>query len=144
MSNTVCGGRVGSTGKKICVSSDCSNAAHRGAPAPEFLLSRNSTEGQLFICVPNVGDSQKAEVYAAPVMSAVGLGSQLQSMMTDKALVATWEGVLEASSGEVLTDVADVTDRLCRGADDLHMGLTTKKKPRFSPSGDRAFSKANW
>ena len=106
------------TGKKICISSDCSNAAHRGAPAPEFLLSRNSTEGQLFICVPNVGDSQKAEVYAAPVMSAVGLGSQLQSMMTDKASVVTWEGVFEASSGEVLTDLADVTDRLRCGADD--------------------------
>jgi hypothetical protein len=36
-------------------------------------------------------------------MLAVGLGSQLQSIMTDKASVATWEGVLEASSGEVMT-----------------------------------------
>ena len=56
--------------------------------------------------------------------------------MTDKASVATSEGVFEASCGEVLTDVADLTDRLRRGADDLHMGLTTKKKPRFSPSGE--------
>ena len=103
MSNTVCGGCVGLTGKKICISSTCGITARRGAPAPEFLLARNSTEGQLFIGVPNVGDSQKAEVYAAPVMSAVGLGSQLQSIMTDKASVATWEGVLEASSGEVMT-----------------------------------------
>jgi hypothetical protein len=57
-------------------------------------------------------------------------------MMTDKASVATSEGVFEASSGEVLTDVADLTDRLRRGADDLHMGLTRKKKPRFSPLGE--------
>jgi len=56
--------------------------------------------------------------------------------MTDKALVATWEGVFEASSVEVLTDVAEVTDRLRRGAEDLQMGLTAKKKPRFSPSGE--------
>jgi len=33
----------------------------------QFLLARNLTKGQLFIGVPNVGDSQKAEVYAAPV-----------------------------------------------------------------------------
>jgi len=55
-------------------------------------------------------------------------------MRTDKASVAMWEGVFEVSSGEVLTDVANVTDQLRCGADDLHMGLTTKKKPRSSPS----------
>jgi len=55
-------------------------------------------------------------------------------MRTDKASVAMWEGVFKVSSGEVLTDVANVTDQLRCGADDLHMGLTTKKKPRSSPS----------
>jgi hypothetical protein len=78
------------------------------------------------------GDWQNEEVYAAPVMSAISLGLQLQSMMTDKASVATWEGVFEASSVEV----AEVTNCLRRGAEDLHMGLTAKKKPRFSPSGE--------
>jgi hypothetical protein len=136
MSNNVCGGRVGSTGKKICISSSCRIMAHRGAPAPEFLSAWNSTKGQLFISVPNAGDSQKEEVYATPVMSASGLGVQLQSMITDKASVATWEGVFKAASVEVMTDAAEVTDRLRRGAEDLHMGLTAKKKPRFSPSGE--------
>jgi len=75
-------------------------------------------------------------VYATPVMLASGLGVQLQSMMTDKASVATWEGVVEAASVEVLTDVAEVTDCFRRGAEDLHMGLTVKKNPRFSPSGE--------
>jgi len=74
------------------------------------------------------GDWQNEEVYAAPVMSAISLGLQLQSMMTDKASVATWEGVFEASSVEV----AEVTNCLRRGAEDL----TAKKKPRFSPSGE--------
>ena len=97
MSNNVCGGRVRSTGKKICISSSCCIIAHRGTPAPEFLSVRNSTEEQLFIGVPNAGDSQKVEVYAAPVMLAIGLGLQLQSMMTDKVSVAIWEGVFEAS-----------------------------------------------
>jgi hypothetical protein len=103
MRNNVCGGRVGLTGKKICISSSCRIMAHRGAPAPEFLSARNSTEGQLFIGAPNAANSQKEKVYAAPVMLAIGLGLQLQSMMTDKASVATWEGVFEASSVEVLT-----------------------------------------
>jgi len=85
-----------STGKKIGISSTCAIAAQRGAPAPEFLLAWNSTKGQLFVGVPNVGNSQKEEIYAAPVMLAVGLGSQLQSMMTDKASVANWEVVFEA------------------------------------------------
>ena len=75
-------------------------------------------------------------MYATPVMSASGLGVQLQSMITDKASVATWEGVFKAASVEVMTDAAEVTDRLRRGAEDLHMGLTAKKKPRFSPSGE--------
>ena len=35
----------------------------------------------------------------------------------------------------MLTDVAEVTDCLKRGAEDLHMGLKAKKKPRFSSSG---------
>jgi hypothetical protein len=100
------------------------------------LSARNSTEGQLFIGVPNAGNSQKEEVYATPVMSASGLGLQLQSMMTDNASVATWEGVFEAASVEVLTDVAEVTNHLRRGTEDLHMGLTAKKKPRFCPSGE--------
>ena len=136
MSNNVCGGRVGSTGKNVCISSSCRIMAHRGAPAPEFLSARNSTKGQLFIGVPNAGNSQKEEVYATPVMSASGLKLQLQSLMTDKASVATWEGVFEAASAEVLTNVAEVTDCLRRGAEDLHIGLTAKKKPRFSPLGE--------
>jgi hypothetical protein len=109
--------------------------AYRGAPAPEFLSAQNSTKGQLFIGVRNTGNLQKEEVYAAPAMLAIAdLASQLQIMMTDKASVATWERVFEASSVEVLTDVAEVTQCFRRGAEDLHMGLTVKKKPRFSPS----------
>jgi len=107
------------------------STTHRGAPAPEFLSARNLTKGQLFIGVSNAGDSQKEEVYATPVMSASGLGVQLQSVMMDKASNATWQGVFEAASVEVLTDVAEVTNCLRRGAEDLHTGLTAKKKPRF-------------
>jgi len=131
MSNKVCGGGhvlLGSTaGKKFCISSSCGIAAHRGAPVPDFLVARNSTKGQLFIGVPNAGNSQKEEVYAAaPVLLVVGLGSQLQSMMTDKAPVATWEG-------------ASSVDKCGH----LFIGLTTKKKPRFCQSG-KAFTKLNW
>jgi hypothetical protein len=76
-------GRVGLTGKKICISSSGCIVAHRGAPVSEFRLAQNSTEGQFFIGVPNAGDLVEEEVYAAPVMSAAGLGSELQSMLTD-------------------------------------------------------------
>ena len=54
MSNNVCGGRVGSMGKKICISSSCHIMARRGAPAREFLCAQNSTKGQLFIGVPKL------------------------------------------------------------------------------------------
>ena len=137
MSNTACGGRGGSTDKKICISSNLQYCGtHGSAGAGVSVGAELDQKGQLFIGVPNVGDLQKAEVYVGLVMLSVGLDSRLQSMMTDKASVATWEGVFEASSGEVLTDVADLTDQLRRGADALHMGLTTKNKPRFSPLGE--------
>ena len=56
-------------------------------------------------------------------------------MMTDKASVATWEGVFEASSDEVLTDVGNVTDRLRRGADDLVHGTHDEKEAAVFPVG---------
>jgi hypothetical protein len=65
------------------------------------------------------------------------LGVQLQSMMTDKASVATWEGVFEAASVEVLTDVAEVTDRLRRGAEELHIWDSRQRRNRVSPVARR-------